>query len=139
MGRILALDVGDRRIGVAKSDPMAVLANPFKIIKRTEEDTDIEAIVQMVDSLDIGRIIVGLPLSLDGSLGQQAEKVEAFTDKLRLKIKIPLEFCDERLSTVSARQLMRQAASKKTTRLKHDDAAAAAVILQGYLDEKRRS
>ncbi len=73
---------------------------------------------------------------MDGTLGKQAEKAKAFVDRLISHIKVPLEFRDERLSTVSARRLMREAGAKKTRGKAHDDAVAAAVILQGYLDEK---
>ena len=73
---------------------------------------------------------------MDGSLGKQAEKVKAFVDKLCSHIKVPLEFRDERLSTVSAKRLMRAASAKKSRKKSRDDAVAAAIILQGYLDEK---
>ena len=80
--------------------------------------------------------MVGLPLSMNGNLDRQAEKVKAFTRKLCEQIEVPVEFRDERLTTVSARRLMKAAGAKKTRgKIKHDDAIAAALILQGYLDE----
>ncbi|GAI09295.1 unnamed protein product, partial [marine sediment metagenome] len=96
---------------------------------------DLEAITRIIGQHDVKRVIVGLPRSLDGSLGVQAEKVEAFTQQLRRKTEVPVEFRDERLTTVSARRLMREANTKKTKKKTRDDAIAAALILQGFLDE----
>ena len=136
MTRSLGLDIGDKRVGVALSDPQGILASPLTIIHRQDEAADFEAVVNIISQHQVGRIIVGLPRSMDGTLGKQAEKVKAFVDRLISHIKVPLEFRDERLSTVSARRLMREAGAKKTRGKAYDDAAAAAVILQGYLDEK---
>ncbi|MDD5038008.1 MAG: Holliday junction resolvase RuvX [Dehalococcoidales bacterium] len=133
--RSLGLDIGDRRIGVALSDPTGILASPFTIIERRDDTQDIEAIANIIDQHEVKQIVVGLPLSMDGSVGQQAEKVEAFVEHLVKHIQVPLEFRDERLTTVTARRLMREASTKKSRRKVRDDAAAAALILQGYLDE----
>jgi len=134
--RYLGLDIGDRWIGVALSDPLGKLASPLTIIKRQDDLADLEAITRIIDQHDVKRVIVGLPRSLDGSLGVQAEKVEAFTQQLRRKTEVPVEFRDERLTTVSARRLMREANTKKTRKETRDDAIAAALILQGFLDEE---
>ena len=132
--RYLGLDIGDRWVGVALSDPSAKLASPFNILKRSDDITDIETIARIIKQHDVGLVVVGLPRMLDGSLGIQAQKVEDFTQQLRDKIDIPLEFRDERLTTVSARRLMRETGTKKSRR-KRDDAIAAAFILQAFLDE----
>jgi len=134
--RSLGLDIGDRRIGVALSDPDGILASPLTIINRSDESLDIEAIIDIIKRQEVGRVIVGLPYSLDGSLGEQAEKVKAFTQKLGNRIQIPLEYRDERFTTVMAERLGR-AGGKKTKRKARHDAQAAALILQGYLDEGR--
>jgi len=131
--RSLGLDIGDKRIGVALSDPDGVLAVPFTIISRKGDAADIEAITSIVSQQQAGRIIVGLPRSMDGSTGGQADKVRTFTQKLCAQIEVPVEFRDERLTTVLAKRLMRSVGKSKKTR---DDAVAAALILQGYLDEK---
>ena len=133
----MGLDVGDKRIGVALSDPDGILASPLTIINRTEERLDIEAILNITNQHQVKQIIVGLPRSMDGSIGKQAEKVKAFTRILCQHTKIPVEFRDERLTTVSAKRLM-QTASKKTRKKARDDAIAAALILQSYLEEERR-
>ncbi len=134
--RYMGLDIGDRWIGVALSDPSGILASPLTILRRSEDLTDLKAINNLIDEHGVGRVIVGLPRSMDGSLGRQAEKVKDFTGKLSGHIQPPVEFRDERLTTVSARRLMREAGAKKSKRSRRDDAIAAAVILQGFLDEK---
>ena len=135
--RSLGLDIGDKWIGVALSDPGGILASPFTIINRREEQADVEAIVDIVSQQQVGQIIVGLPRYMDGSISQQAEKVKAFTQKLCDQTRVPVEFRDERLTTVSAKRLMQAVNTKKTRKKVRHDAMAAALILQGYLDEGR--
>jgi putative Holliday junction resolvase len=135
--RYLGLDIGDRWIGVAVSDPSGKLASPLTIIGRTQDAADLEAIGSIIERNDIGKIIVGLPRSLSGSLGRQAEKVQDFTRQLCQHTEVPVEFRDERLTTVSANRLMRESLAKKSKTKARDDAAAAAIILQGFLDEDR--
>ncbi len=122
---------------MALSDPIGILATPLTIINCRDETADIEAIINIIIQHEVGQVIVGLPRSMDGSLGQQAEKVKAFTQKLCSRTEVPVEFRDERLTTVSAKRLMRAANTKKAKRKAKYDAIAAALILQGYLDEKR--
>lgn len=133
--RSLGLDVGDKRIGVAMSDPSGTVAGPLTIIERKNDIADVEAIVDIVRRNEIGRIIVGLPLAADGGFGIQAEKVKCLAKKLREQVDVPLEFRDESFSTDSARKLMLQTKSKKVRRNTKDDAIAAAFILQHFLDE----
>lgn len=133
--RYLGLDIGDRWIGVAVSDPSGKLASPLTIIGRTKDMADLEAIDSIIEQNDVGRIIVGLPRSMNGSLGRQAEKVQEFTDQLRRHVEVPMEFRDERLTTVSANRLMRESSTKKSKTKARDDAIAAALILQSFLDE----
>ncbi|HEY92675.1 MAG TPA: Holliday junction resolvase RuvX [Dehalococcoidia bacterium] len=131
----MSLDVGDKRIGVALSDPQGILASPFTIINRSDETEDVEAITNIINQHQVQQVIVGLPLSMDGSLGKQAEKVKAFTQKLCNFTEVNIEFRDERLSTVSAKRLMQGVNTKKSKKKTRHDAIAAALILQGYLDE----
>ncbi|MBM4448205.1 MAG: Holliday junction resolvase RuvX [Chloroflexi bacterium] len=129
----MGLDIGDRRIGVAMSDPQGILASPLTIINRADEPSDINAILAIVDQNQVGAVVVGLPLSLNGSLGPQAEKVQDFAHQLRRHTEVTVEFRDERLTTASAQRLMKMTGKDRRSR---DDAMAAALILQGYLDEK---
>ncbi len=137
--RSLGLDIGDKRIGVALSDSGGILASPFSIIDRKDERQDIEAIINIINQHQVKQIVVGLPRSMDGSVGKQAEKVNTFVQRLCSHTEVPVEFRDERLTTVSAKRLMQAASTKKTKRKAKDDAIAAALILQGYLDEIRNS
>ena len=121
---------------MALSDPQGILASPFTIIDCRDEESDIEAITNIVNQHEVKQIVVGLPRSMDGSLGKQAEKVKAFTQNLCSHTEVPLEFRDERLTTVSAKRLMREAKTQKTKKKARHDAIAAALILQGYLDER---
>ena len=131
----MALDVGDSRIGVALSDPLGMLASPLVIIRRLNEASDVLSVVNLVNEHKAGKLIVGLPLSLSGETGMQAQKVKAFAEKLAISLSVPLEMVDERFSTVTAREYMRETGKKKDRFKKKDDAIAAAVILQSYLDE----
>jgi putative Holliday junction resolvase len=134
--RTLGLDIGDRWVGVAMSDPLNILATPLLVFERKDECRDIQTINDIIRQYDVGLIIAGLPRSMDGKIGQQAEKVQAFVLNLSSQTKIPVEFRDERLSTISARRMM-QDSSGKSRKKTRDDAAAAAIILQGYLEEQR--
>ena len=124
---------------MALSDSIGILASPFTIIDCRDERQDIEAIVDIVNQHQVKQIIVGLPRLMNGSIGRQAEKVNAFVRGLCSHTEVPVEFRDERLTTVSAKRLMQAASTKKTRRKVRDDAVAAALILQGYLDETRNS
>jgi putative Holliday junction resolvase len=117
---------------VALSDPLGIMASPLTIITRTDEKTDTEVIVDIIRQHDVGRIVVGLPLSMDGSLSKQAEKVKAFITELCRHTDVPVEFQDERLSTVSAKRIVQGV--RKTNKGTRYDAVAAALILQSYLD-----
>jgi len=135
--RSMGLDIGDRRIGVALSDPGGILASPHSIIDRTDEKQDIEAIIDIVTQRQVEQIVVGLPRTMDGTIGRQARKVEAFIQLLSSHTDVPVEFRDERLTTVSAKRLMQEVGSRKAAKKTRYDAIAAAIILQSYLDERR--
>jgi putative Holliday junction resolvase len=136
MGRVLGLDVGDRRIGMALSDSGGILASPLTIIEHTTESGDIEAILKIVKEREAERIIVGLPRLMNGDIGPQAQKVQVFTEVMRSHTQIPIEYRDERLTTVEAQRLHQESGSKKKNRNIRYDAMAAAVILQDYLEEQ---
>lgn len=123
---------------MALSAPEGILASPFKIITYGDATEAVGAIIDIVEKQQVKQIVVGLPRSMDGSLGTQAEKVKVFTEKLSSLTKIPIIFRDERLTTVSARHLMQEVNKKKTKVKMQDDAIAAAIILQGYLEEGRQ-
>jgi putative holliday junction resolvase len=136
LARILGLDVGDRRIGLALSDPSGILASPLIIIERIKEPDDIEAILKIAREHEVGIIIIGLPRLMNGDIGPQAQKVQAFTEAMRSQTQIPIEYRDERFTTVTAVRLKGETDRKKSKQRIHYDAMAAAVILQDYLEEK---
>ena len=129
----MGLDVGDSRVGVALSDPLGIMATPLNIINRSDERKAVERIAAIIREKEVAMVIVGLPLNMDGTRGTQAEKTDSFVADLKGSISIPIEYRDERLSTVNARELIQGV--RKTDRSTRYDAAAAALILQGYLDE----
>jgi putative Holliday junction resolvase len=129
---LLGLDVGDKRIGIALSE--GSIAVPSDVLERTTEEEDLARIAALVRKFDAERIVIGLPRSMNGSIGAQAESVLAFSKALANHISIPIEMCDERLTTVTANLLMRESGAKRKKRKKNIDAMAAAVILQAYID-----
>ncbi len=137
--RSLGLDIGDKRIGIALSDPLGLLATPLQILERRGDSRDIAAILLIVEQNQVEHIIVGMPQSMDGTLGDQAEKTTEFTEKLIRQSPVPVEFRDERLTTVTAKRMLEEAGTRRPAKGKkiEYDAAAAAVILQSYLNETR--
>ena len=133
----IGLDIGERRIGVALSDPDGVVAVPLTVITRSGGEADIEAILGLVRQYDAGRIVAGLPLSMDGTVGKQAERVQEFLTALSESLDISIDTWDERLSTVAAERLMVDTGLKRDKRKGARDTLAAAIILQGYLDGNR--
>jgi len=128
----LGLDVGDKRIGVAVSDPGQSLARSLQVIERGPKGQDLEAIGQLVLDLDVARIVVGYPRSLDGTIGEQAKRAERYARELERGLGVPVVLWDERLSTAAAERLVRETGKKG--RRRGIDAVAAALILQSYLD-----
>jgi putative Holliday junction resolvase len=156
--RSLGLDVGEKRTGVAISDPQGILATPLTVLASEDEDALIDEILKLVEQHKAERIVVGLPRRLNGELGIQANKVSVFADKLSLRAKqsnlnqLDIQLWDERLSTKAAERLKTEAGgkgSKLRSRAKRGaknhsfsakaevDAIAAALILQGFLDSLR--
>ena len=126
--------MGDRRIGLAVSDPDGRLATPVGAIQRKGLRQDIARVLEHAEERQALGIVIGMPLSLDGRAGPQAKKVEAFVKALRRATALPLDTVDERFSTAEAERLMRLAGREPSRHKGEVDAAAAAVILQGYLD-----
>ena len=138
MHRSMGLDIGDKKIGVSLSDPSRTLASPLTTIIRSSDEQVINEIIQLVNKHKVEQIIVGLPYSLNGDIGKQARKVLEFKEKLAQSIVAEFAMQDERLSSVSANQKLREA-GKKGSKLKNEmDAAAATIILQSYLDEQEQ-
>ncbi len=132
MARILALDVGSKRIGVAVSDELGLLASPLRAIVRQSYNRDIAAILALIRELDVERVVVGHPIGLAGQVTSQTRQTEAFARKLADRIPVPLELWDERHTSSAAQQIV--GSSPEARRSGRIDAVAAAIILQSYLD-----
>lgn len=137
--RILGLDVGDVRIGVALCDETQTLATGILTLTRVGPRKDVQAIRDVVRDREVGKVVVGIPWRLDGSLGLQGEKVMAFVDALRRSVPVPVETWDERFTTVVADERLAEAGVRRRERKSRIDRAAAAVMLQGYLDQRTPS
>ena len=135
--RVLALDFGERRIGVALSDPTRMLASPLTTLSRGRVDSDVAEVLRLAAENDVGEIVVGMPISLSGRRGPQAERVARFADALRRAADIPVLSADERYSTVQAERALRESGVEPSRERERVDAAAAAIVLQSYLDAKR--
>jgi putative Holliday junction resolvase len=143
--RALGLDIGSRRIGTAISDHLGLLAAPWRTIE-VGRGRELSAIAAMVAEREIEILVIGLPLSLDGSEGPQAKTVRAFVDRLVAHLAqargedvltIPIEFTDERFTTAEAERLLLERNLSREERRARVDAAAAAIMLQDWLDARR--
>jgi putative holliday junction resolvase len=134
----MALDVGERRIGIATGDAEGGIASPFGVIQRRSTAGAVSAVLQAVAEQRAELVVVGLPLSLDGQPHSQAERVRAFAERLRRRLAVPLVYQDETLSTVRAEDALRAAGVRPERIRERIDAAAAAIILQEYLDAQRQ-
>lgn len=135
-GRCLGLDVGDKRIGVAVSDELGISANAVEVVQRQEGAGAIARLLAIIKEYEVSQVVVGLPRMMDGSVGIQANKVMEFTDHLKESLSVPVEYWDERLSTLAAEQVLIEANVRREKRKKVIDKLAAVVILQSYLDSQ---
>jgi putative holliday junction resolvase len=136
--RILGIDAGERTLGLALSDPEGILASALQTIRRSGEAKDLAALEQVIAEHEVGEIVVGLPLNMNGSRGPQAQKAEALAERLRERFRIPVHLWDERLSTVAAERAMLEADLSRQKRKKAIDQVAAAFFLQGFLEARGR-
>jgi putative Holliday junction resolvase len=136
-GRVLGLDLGDARIGVAISDDDRRLAVPIGTV-RTGAPADVKAVAALVLEHEVTLVVVGLPLLLSGEAGERAHHAERFAEALRGFLGVPVELHDERLSTVEADRALREAGASGRDRRRAVDRSAATVILQSWLDSAGR-
>ena len=136
MSRVLGIDYGERRIGLALSDPMGIIAKPFKTIDRKITTDYISEILNIAKDKNTNIIVVGLPLTLRGKQSKQTEIVLKFIEELRQLGKIPVVPVDERLSSIAAKKSLQQQGVKTGHEKGRVDETAAAIILQEYLDSQ---
>jgi len=134
--RVLGLDMGQRRIGLALSDSLGLTAGPLGVLPNTGTQGTIKAIEAIVNKHQVNAIVVGLPLTLKGSRGSQAQKVESFTRELGKTVSLPIFLVDERLTTVQGERALREIRAPRKRRDEVIDQVAAQLILQSYLDSQ---
>lgn len=135
--RLLGLDVGDKRIGVALSDESATLASGLTTLERVGPRKDLKALAALVREHEVSDVVVGLPRHLDGSLGPQAQKVLQFMDELRPVVKVPVVPWDERFTSVMATRALIEGGVSRRGRRSVVDKVSATLILQNYLDYRK--
>ncbi len=135
--RMMALDLGSKTIGVAVSDELGMTAQGLKTIKRKTMKEDLVELLRIIDQYGIERIVIGLPKNMNGTLGEQAEKVIHWVDRIKGEIPVPIETWDERFSTVEASRRLLEADVSRKKRKRVIDKLAAVIILQGYLQQFR--
>ena len=135
--RLLGLDVGSKTVGMALSDVTRSIATPFDTIRRTKFTADAKTIGEVIESNQVGALVIGFPLNLDGSEGPRAQSTRAFARNLAAHVGVPMVFWDERLSTAAVERHLIDADASRKRRAEVIDRMAAAYILQGALDRLR--
>lgn len=130
--RTLGLDYGERRIGVAVSDPTDSFAQPLETLKSS--DHTLERICELATEYEVHRIVVGLPLQMDGRAGEQAERTRKFGDAVARRTGVPVEYLDERLTSVEAKRVLAEAGGRPARNRERVDRVAAAILLGTFLD-----
>ena len=134
--RVLALDVGEKNIGLAISDKLGWTAQGLPTLRRQTKDKDINFIVDLAKEQGISEVIVGMPVNLDGTLGKKAQEVASFMEDLKKDLALPIKAWDERLTSVQAEKVMLEANLSRKKRKQNVDRLAAQLILQSYLTSK---
>lgn len=132
--RIIGLDVGDAKIGVAISDLLGLTAQPLEVIRRDKQKSELSKIIEIVKTNAVSEIVVGLPRATDGNISEQGKKIKLFTEELQKKIQVKIIFKEEYLSTQRAQEILIEFGVRREKRKGNVDKIAASLILQGYLD-----
>jgi len=137
--RKLGIDYGDAKLGFALSDPTGIIASPLEVYTRKHYpiDADLKYIAELIKAKEVDTVVIGLPINMDGSKGERAQKSLDFGDKIKEKCGVNIEYIDERLTTVSAERYLLEANVRRDKRKEVIDKVAAQIILQSYLDRKR--
>jgi putative Holliday junction resolvase len=132
--KVMGLDIGEKRIGVAVSDELGYTAQGMQVLARKGLDDDLAALKEVIETEKVSEVVVGLPRNMDGSVGESAQNVLSFADKIKESISVPVILWDERWTTAEATRVLLQADLSRKKRRKVVDKLAAVLILQGYLD-----
>ena len=136
-GRVLALDLGKRRIGLALSDELRVTAQGLKTLERTNIREDLARLCQLAVDNNVSQIVIGNPLHMSGRAGFQADRAHEFGERLQAASSLPVEYWDERLTTVEAQRVLRESGVSSQKRAKAVDRLAAVILLESYLDSRK--
>jgi putative holliday junction resolvase len=136
-GRLLGLDVGSRRIGMAVSDPLGITAQGLETLERRNKRFDLQILEDTIRKYEVREIVVGLPLRMSGAEGAQSEKMQAFAEDLRKRFGLPVHLWDERLTSAEANRLLRETELSIGKRAKAVDKMAAVLILQSFMESRR--
>ena len=134
--RILAIDFGARRIGLAVTDELGLTAQGLPTLHRTNKRNDFDQLRRTIKQYAVGEIVLGLPLRMSGEVGIQAEKVEAFAEELRARFKLPVHLFDERLTSVEANRVLDETEMGNRRRKEVVDQLAAVLILQAFMESR---
>jgi putative holliday junction resolvase len=137
-GRILGLDVGSRRIGIAVSDALGITAQGLDTLQRRNKRHDLAALELLIREYGVRQIVVGLPLRMSGAEGTQSAKMQVFAEELRKRFRLPVHLWDERLTSAEANRLLRETEISIEKRAKAVDRMAAVLILQGWMEGRRK-
>ncbi len=135
--RIMGLDLGEKTIGVAMSDSLAMTAQGIKVIRRLHKEAhELQELTDLIKEYEVNEIVLGYPKNMNGTIGESAKKSEEFAEKLKENFHLPVKLWDERLSTVGAQRALLEADVSRAKRKKVIDKMAAVFILQGYLNSR---
>jgi len=137
--RVLALDAGEKRIGVAVSDPLGIIAQGVTVIARKDPETDLNEIKRIVEEYKADSVVIGMPINMDGTKGKSAEKVNEFVEVLKGRLSIPVYTYDERLSTKESEKFLISADVSRKKRKQVIDKMAAQLILESYLERLKHN
>ncbi|HEY1659561.1 MAG TPA: Holliday junction resolvase RuvX [Candidatus Sulfotelmatobacter sp.] len=137
-GRVLGLDVGSRRIGLAVSDPLGITAQGLDTLQRRNKRADFAALAEVIEKYDVQQVVIGLPLRMSGEAGRQSAKMQEFAEDLRKRFRLPVHLWDERLTSAEANRLLRETELSIEKRAKAVDRMAAVLILQGWMENRSR-
>ncbi|OGX41891.1 MAG: Holliday junction DNA helicase RuvA [Omnitrophica WOR_2 bacterium RIFCSPLOWO2_12_FULL_51_24] len=137
--RVLALDTGEKRIGVAVSDPLGIIAQGVTVITRKDPETDLNEIKRIIEEYKADSIVIGMPVNMDGTKGKSAEKVNEFVEILKGRLSIPVYTYDERLSTKESEKFLISADVSRKKRKQVIDKMAAQLILESYLERLKHN
>ena len=134
--RVLGLDVGSKRIGIAVSDPLGITAQGLETLHRQNKRLDFERLAKLAQDYEVAEIVVGLPLRMSGAEGTQAEKMQIFAEELRMRLRVPVHLWDERLTSAEANRLLRETDMSIKRRGQVVDQMAAVLILQSWMEHR---